>query len=117
MIYVCQITFLTQEHGLGVNDGSRRGPNVHDQLYGRFITSHTVDGNPAWEQIGLLPPVPFVINPNCSRTKRRLYPEHYLEELGRIIDPVLPRCPARLLREDCWKPFQTNTCTTPTTAL
>lgn len=56
-----------------------------------------------WEQIGLLPPVPFVINPNCSRTKRRLYPEQYVEELARITTKYYPS--PRLERES-WREFQ-----------
>jgi hypothetical protein len=56
-----------------------------------------------WERIGLLPPAPFVINPKCSRTRRRLYPEHYVEELARIMTKHYPSL--RLERES-WRGFQ-----------
>jgi hypothetical protein len=37
-----------------------------------------------WEGLGLLPPAPFVINPEDLRTRRRLYPEPYVDALAEI---------------------------------
>lgn len=56
-----------------------------------------------WERIKLLPPTPFVIYPDRHRAKRRLYPEDYVEELGRITKKHYPG--ARLERES-WRGFQ-----------
>jgi hypothetical protein len=56
-----------------------------------------------WERIKLLPPTPFVIYPDRYRAKRRLYPEDYVEELGRITKKHYPG--ARLERES-WRGFQ-----------
>jgi hypothetical protein len=39
-----------------------------------------------WERIGLLPESPFVLNPDVPRTRRRLYPEGFVNRLGEIAD-------------------------------
>ena len=56
-----------------------------------------------WERMKLLPPTPFVMNPQYHRAKRRLFPESYVRELERITERHYPS--ARLERES-WRPFQ-----------
>lgn len=55
-----------------------------------------------WHRMRLLPPAPFVMNPMQHRAKRRLYPEDYVIELGRI----RARYPGARLERESWKAFQ-----------
>lgn len=56
-----------------------------------------------WEQLGLLPPAPFVMMLENSRLKRRLYPETFVGALAAITeaDYLAPR----MEREE-WGEFQ-----------
>jgi hypothetical protein len=56
-----------------------------------------------WERLGLLPPAPFVINPERHRAKRRLYPEDYVRELSRI---TYRHYPGPELKREIWVRFQ-----------
>lgn len=55
-----------------------------------------------WERMKLLPPTPFVMNPDYHRAKRRLFPEDYLLELARITK----RYPSARLEREQWRSFQ-----------
>ncbi len=55
-----------------------------------------------WERLRLLPPVPFVMNPERHRAKRRLYPEPYVLELARITEHY----PGARLEREAWSGFQ-----------
>jgi hypothetical protein len=55
-----------------------------------------------WERIGLLPPPPFVINPERLRTKRHLYPEAFIAAIAEMAEHYSGR---RLDREK-WRAFQ-----------
>lgn len=55
-----------------------------------------------YESIGLLPRAPFVINADKPNIRRWLYPEDYVNELGRI---TARHYPGRLERQS-WEPFQ-----------
>ena len=39
-----------------------------------------------WESLGLLPPAPFVINPDLPGTRRHLWPEPYVDALAAVAD-------------------------------
>ena len=39
-----------------------------------------------WEGLGLLPPAPFVINPDVPGTRRHLWPEPYVDALAATTD-------------------------------
>jgi hypothetical protein len=58
-----------------------------------------------WERMKLLPPVPYVINPLQHRGKRRLYPEDYVRELGRI---TAKHYPGHRLERESWRGFQNH---------
>jgi hypothetical protein len=55
-----------------------------------------------WEAIGLLPPAPYILNPEVPRTRRRLYLAEYIEALGVIADRGYL---GRRLDRDEWRRF------------
>lgn len=56
-----------------------------------------------WERMKLLPPTPFVMNPDRHPAKRRLFPDDYVRELGRI---TTKHYPAGRLERNSWRGFQ-----------
>ena len=55
-----------------------------------------------WERYGLLPQAAFISNPNNLSTRRRLYPEPYVERLGEIGRQGYV---GQRMDRDCWRRF------------
>jgi hypothetical protein len=55
-----------------------------------------------WERLGLLPPAPFVVNPERLRTKRHLYPEQFVAAIARVMNDY----PGERLERDQWRSFR-----------
>lgn len=56
-----------------------------------------------WERIGLFPKAAFMLSPNVSRTRRRLYPEAFVDRLDDIVKQGY--LGKRMNRAD-WRRFQ-----------
>jgi hypothetical protein len=55
-----------------------------------------------WQQLGLLPPPPFVINRENKSSRRWLYPEPFVEELATIMQTY----PGPRIDQDAWPDFR-----------
>ena len=55
-----------------------------------------------WQQRGLLPPAPFVINRENKSSRRWLYPETFVEELATIMQTY----PGPRIEKDAWPDFR-----------
>ena len=68
----------------------RREINGHDCMfltigYIAHVLGRTTWTIKHWEKIGLFPPAPFIQHADVPRTRRRLYPEAFVEQLDEIV--------------------------------